>query len=226
MDASTITAQASTGLPPKAAGGDDAPSKMISSDFETFLRMLATQLKNQDPMNPIESADYAVQLATFSSVEQQVRTNELLEGLVARQGMGEIAGYAGWIGLEGRSPGPARFDGAQPVELAPNPLSSADRARLIVRDMAGEEVARLDIPVSADPYFWDGRTAGGKLLPAGLYAFELENIADGEVVVTDQLETYGRITEARTENGQVLLVRDGGVTVVPEAVTGLRDPTG
>jgi len=47
----------------------------ISSDFETFLRMLTVQMQNQDPLNPVDSSDYAVQLATFSSVEQQVQTN-------------------------------------------------------------------------------------------------------------------------------------------------------
>ena len=45
---------------------------VISSDFQTFLTMLTTQLQNQDPLNPVESSDFAVQLATFSGVEQQV----------------------------------------------------------------------------------------------------------------------------------------------------------
>ena len=56
-------------------------SSKISSDFETFLLMLTTQLENQDPLNPIESQDFAVQLATFSGVEQQVLTNDLLSDL-------------------------------------------------------------------------------------------------------------------------------------------------
>jgi len=61
-------------------------SSVISSDFETFLIMLTTQMENQDPLNPIESSDYAVQLATFSSVEQQVLTNDLLGTLSEQMG--------------------------------------------------------------------------------------------------------------------------------------------
>ena len=53
----------------------------LASDFDTFLRMLTTQMQNQDPLNPIDSTDYATQLATFSGVEQQVRTNSLLADL-------------------------------------------------------------------------------------------------------------------------------------------------
>ena len=56
-----------------------APSKAaVSADFDTFLKMMTTQMKNQDPTKPIDSADYAVQLATFSGVEQQTKTNQLL----------------------------------------------------------------------------------------------------------------------------------------------------
>ena len=58
--ASTTAASTSSGKP------------LISSDFDTFLKMLTAQMQNQDPMKPIDSADYAVQLATFSGVEQQV----------------------------------------------------------------------------------------------------------------------------------------------------------
>ena len=56
-------------------------STVIGSDFDTFLKLLTTQMKNQDPLNPIDSTDYATQLATFSGVEQQTRTNQLLESL-------------------------------------------------------------------------------------------------------------------------------------------------
>jgi len=42
--------------------------QLVSSDFDTFLKMMTTQVQNQDPLNPVDSSDYAVQLATFSSV--------------------------------------------------------------------------------------------------------------------------------------------------------------
>ena len=59
------------GLAPAANSQSTAAKAMINSDFETFLKMLTAQMENQDPLNPIESSDYAVQLATFSGVEQQ-----------------------------------------------------------------------------------------------------------------------------------------------------------
>ncbi len=90
---------------PSANGQLNGPAatskKAISSDFETFLKMLTVQMQNQDPLNPVDSSDYAVQLATFSSVEQQVLTNDILRSLSDQIGGGSIQQLAGWIGMEG-----------------------------------------------------------------------------------------------------------------------------
>ena len=94
----------------------------ISSDFETFLRMLTVQMQNQDPLNPVDSSDYAVQLATFSGVEQQVLTNDLLRGLAAQNGTAGLAQMANWVGMEARAVGAAYFNGA-PVTIAPEPAN-------------------------------------------------------------------------------------------------------
>src|SRR6056297_97759 len=91
----------------QSAGTPKAGTSMISSDFETFLRMLTAQVENQDPLNPLESTEFATQLATFSGVEQQVRTNELLGGLAA-SGLSQISA---WVGMEGRAAAPVFFAG-------------------------------------------------------------------------------------------------------------------
>ncbi len=67
---------------------------MISSDFDTFLKMLKVQMENQDPLNPTDSSEYAQQLATFSGVEQAVLTNDLLTALMVQMnttGMAQLA---------------------------------------------------------------------------------------------------------------------------------------
>ncbi|MDJ0822736.1 MAG: flagellar hook capping FlgD N-terminal domain-containing protein, partial [Paracoccaceae bacterium] len=72
----------------------------LSSDFETFLKMLTAQMQNQDPLNPVDSTDYATQLATFSSVEQQVLTNDLLRDLGASMGGNLMSELGNWVGME------------------------------------------------------------------------------------------------------------------------------
>ena len=105
-----MTSIETIGTRPPVQAAQPAPAPVINSDFETFLKMLTTQLKNQDPLNPIESSDFAVQLATFSSVEQQVMTNDLLTGLSGQMGQMGMAQLASWVGMEERAPMPAQFD--------------------------------------------------------------------------------------------------------------------
>lgn len=195
---------------------------VINSDFETFLRMLTTQLKNQDPLNPMNSSDFAVQLATFSSVEQQVLTNDLLSGLSGQMGQMGMAQLASWVGMEARAPIPAQFDGF-PVTVQPNPLRTADEARLVIRNAKGDVVQTQPIPVAAESFLWTGRDAAGQSLPAGLYSFEVESYLQGDRLGSSVPETYGRIVEARSEAGRTVLMMESGATVDADLVTGIRN---
>ena len=96
-------ADPAAGTAPAAATGAAADGGTISADFETFLRLLTAQMQHQDPLNPMESTQFASQLAEFSGVEQAVRTNDLLLGLqdaLATLGMGQLGG---WIGMQARA---------------------------------------------------------------------------------------------------------------------------
>ena len=95
----TLNTAAPTG-PTPAAGGTVAP---INSDFEMFLQMLTAQMKYQDPLNPVDSTDYATQLATFSGVEQAVLTNDLLKSLSSEMNAGGLADMAAWVGKDARA---------------------------------------------------------------------------------------------------------------------------
>ena len=221
MDISA-TSSATAARSASQAGGPGA----ISSDFNTFLRMLTVQMQNQDPLNPIDSADYAVQLATFSGVEQQVRTNQLLadmQGKFSQLGMAEMAG---WIGKEARSAAPVRYDGSA-VTLSPNPAVGANRTVLVVRDAQGTLVSREEIPVSAEPYQWLGAGIDGNPLPAGNYSIALESLNGETLIATTPVEHYARVIEAKGGGSSgTRLVLQGGIEVLASDVTALREPPG
>lgn len=197
----------------------------ISADFETFLTMLTAQMENQDPLNPLDSADFAVQLATFSGVEQQVRSNQLLEGLHEQLGQMGLAQLASWVGMEARVAAPAHFDGS-PITLNPTPAAAADQAVLVVTDASGSEVDRVAITASNEPVLWAGVSAQGDPLPPGNYSFALESYRNGEKLGSEVLPVYSRITEARNEGGQVRLVLEGGVEVSASEISALRSGGG
>lgn len=197
-------------------------SGVISSDFQTFLTMLTVQMQNQDPMNPIDSADYAVQLATFSGVEQQVLTNQLLQTMQGSFGVMNMSQLAGWVGQEARVAADVQFDGSGSVTLAPNPASGADSAVLVVRDAQGTLVSREAMPLGTAPYDWLGADAAGNPLPAGRYSLSLASSRAGEVLRTDPVEYYGRVIEVRGGSGGTAIVLQGGVEVSAGDITALR----
>jgi len=224
MDAVTQTqAAANSPSTTSSANTNSANSSTaISSDFETFLLMLTTQMENQDPLNPIESEDFAVQLATFSGVEQQVRTNQLLETLSGGLGVTGLAQLAGWVGMEARVEAPVAFDGA-PVQLAPRPAPGSDSAQLIVLDAFGNEVAREGVPIGQDIIEWAGIGQNGEPLAPGRYTLQLASVSGGEVTGVSAVSHYTRITEARQGLDGVELVTSGGVVVPSDEVTALRE---
>jgi flagellar basal-body rod modification protein FlgD len=164
-----------------------------------------------------------VQLATFSGVEQQVQTNQLLENLTTQMGVMGMAQLAGWVGMEARSASPAYFDG-DPITLAPNPVLGADQAVLVITDESGQEVVRRMIEVSSDQITWDGTADSGETVPEGLYSFSLESYENGELLETTTVETYSRITEAQGTASGTVLVLEGGVTIGTSDVTALKEP--
>ncbi|MFT6024917.1 MAG: flagellar basal-body rod modification protein FlgD [Ascidiaceihabitans sp.] len=218
MDISSFTSAASSA----STQSVEKASSVISSDFETFLKMMTTQAKYQDPLEPIDSSEYAAQLAQFSMVEQQVKSNELLSGLAVQMGAGNMASMAGWIGMDALTTAPAYFDGA-PVTVEPNPLAAADQMVLVVFDEAGQEVQRTSMAVSAEPIEWAGVQDDGTPFESGLYSFSIESRSNGELMDSTPIETYSRITEARIEAGSAVLVLEGGALITTAQVTGLRE---
>ena len=191
------------------------------SDYQTFLNMLTTQLKYQDPLNPMESSEFAVQLATFSGVEQQTQTNQLLESLKSSFNMMGMAQLAGWIGNEARAVAPAWHDGS-PVTISPNPAVGADRAVLVVKDADGKLVSREEVPVAAGAMDWVGVDATGTPLPTGAYSLSLESYSGERLLGTGDVEVYGKIVEARGTGSGTMLVLQGMIEVMADSVTGLR----
>lgn len=217
MDVTSPTPSTSTFVPQA-----ETSEALISSDFDTFLKMLTVQMENQDPLNPTDSTEFAQQLATFSGVEQAVLTNDLLTALTVQMNTTGMAQMADWVGKEARAATPVYFNGS-PITLAPNPASAADKVELVVFDAEGSEVQRMEIPKSTEPVEWAGTDSTGGPLSAGIYQFQIESSVGGEVVLSEMADAYARVQEVRSENGQSLLVLEGGISVDATSVTALRE---
>ncbi len=165
----------------------EARSK-LSDNFDTFLSLLTAQLSNQDPLNPVDSAQFTQQLVQYSQVEQQISTNDKLETLLAQS---ESAGTASAVSFIGRT---AIFssdvahlaDGA--AKWTYDITGATGEARISVRDSTGREVYSENVTTGngAQTFNWNGEDANGRDLPAGPYQLVIAATdSDGAEVAAD-----------------------------------------
>ncbi len=193
-------------------------------NYDTFLKMMTAQIKNQDPLNPMSADQLAVQLATFSGVEQQTKTNDLLTQLLGQNALGSMGQMVGWVGKEARLAAPAYFDGATPVTISPNPTSDADKAVLVVKDQSGHEVSRTQLPLGSADYQWQGLDNSGNRLPKGVYSLSLESYQKDKLLESSDVEYYGKISEIRSSANGVSAMLPGGVEALTSLITAIREP--
>lgn len=208
-----------TGTAPKE--DEAATSGTIAADFQTFLTLLTTQLKNQDPLSPTDSTEYMSQLASFSGVEQQVRTNDRLETIISVLGNGSSAGLAEWIGREVRAPAAAAYAG-EAIEVGFTPEDGADRTVLVVTNAFGKEVARQTLAGDATGATWDGTDSLGNPAAHGDYAFTVESYEGDALLGTGKGAVYTTVREVRIADGATTLIVGDGEEVALDSVTGVR----
>lgn len=194
---------------------------MLSSDFETFLKMMTAQVQNQDPMNPMDSTEYASQLATFSSVEQQVLTNDLLKDMGSMLGGNALQQYGSWVGMDVLAQAPGHFSG-EPVALRPDYAAGADKATLVVRNSDGDVVQQLSLPVGQEEVLWAGMNEQGAPYPNGNYRFDVESYKGDDLLDSKLASVYNTVEEVRNQGSNVVVKLTGGAEVSTSEVDGLR----
>lgn len=178
----------------------------INADFNTFLTLLTTQIKNQDPLNPQDPSDFAAQLATFSAVEQQTHTNKLLKELITKETGSKFGEAAGWIGREARTTVPVWFENS-PLQVDFQPVFGADTANLVALDATGREVWRADgLRAESGQYLWAGIDQAGRKLPEGRYNFRLESMRNGALIGDQEAGVYSQILGVRNEDKGTKLI--------------------
>ncbi len=93
-----------------------------------------------------------------------------------------------------------------------------------MRDANGDEVQRQAIGLDGASFDWAGVDASGNPFDSGVYSFEVENRANGELLGMTPVESYADVVEAQIYDGTTLLVLEGGVRVLTTEVTALRRP--
>ena len=187
----------------------NAGTGMLASNFETFLALLTSQLKNQDPLSPVDSNQFTAQLTQMAGVEQQLLTNELLKSLVAAQGGGDLASASNYIGKDATAAWSATKFKDGKADWSYEVASNADSVKLEVLDGSGNVVWSGDAPAKTTgvhEFSWDGEaTTGNDGQEDQVYTLKViaKNAAGG--AIDAQVLTRGRITGVEMYEGQAYL---------------------
>jgi flagellar basal-body rod modification protein FlgD len=153
-----------------------ARKEMPQFGADQFITLMLAQLKNQDPLKPLEPAEFLGQLAQFSTVTGIQDMASSVSDLVGTMRSSQALSGAGLVGREVLAPGDsAAFDGTTPIRGAVEAPQGADAIEFIVRDATGAVVRRVQsAPAAGDltGFAWDGRSDSGAAMPSGQYKIE------------------------------------------------------
>jgi flagellar basal-body rod modification protein FlgD len=169
----------------------DRSRTTIANNFDQFLSLLTTQLKNQSPLDPMDANQFTQQLVQFSGVEQQLKTNELLNSLLVSNKVNTATSAAAFIGQKVTADSAATplKNGAAEWQLE-FPRGTSD-AKIEIKDKNGALVysTKRTFQAGAQSFTWDGTTSTGAKAADGEYVISVKaaDTAGGQMNVKTRM---------------------------------------
>jgi len=225
-----MTPSSVAALLPVGSGRTDTADQDIVSDaataaanFESFLQLLTAQLENQDPLSPLDAAEFVAQLADFSSVEQLVQTNSKLDGIADQMIASEIASIGNWIGKDVTTDNGAFRGGAEPIQFFADPAIAADGMVARVMTAGGAEIDRFAaVPHSNGRITWDPTTADG-VADGADYTLEIDYIRDGAIAQSGPAQVLRSVVGLRGSQSGLEIELGDGTSIQADQVTRVYD---
>ena len=190
----TVSSVSNTGAS-AAAASTAASTQSVSDAQANFLKLLVTQMQNQDPMNPMDNAQMTSQIAQLNTVSGINQLNSTVQSLASSLQASQALQAAGLLGREVLLAGSrvqlAQGQAAMAMELD----KAADTVTVTIKDSAGKVVRTLSAgaqPAGAQNIFWDGMTDAGGSAADGNYSFEIQALRNGQSVSATALAA-GRV---------------------------------
>lgn len=183
----------------------------LSADMDMFLKMLTTQMQNQDPLDPMDTSEYTQQMVQFSAVEQSIQQNATLESILATLSTQDMAKAANFLGTHAEFASPVSgLTSSEPAQWsweADRPITSLTAT---IKNLAGQVVETREIPAGPNGEFeWDGTLSNGGNAGAGVYVLELAGADSNGTRVPVGVRSVGTVDDVTLANGTVQLGVNG-----------------
>jgi len=197
-------------------------SNSIAGNFNTFLTLLTTQLQNQNPLDPLDTNQFTSQLVQFSSVEQQLKTNDYLSSLVQSTQNASANAAVSYIGKTVTSSGVDSDlkDGQAAWSFN---LPQAANVTVTIKDSSGNQVYSEtgSLGQGLGQFNWDGTETDGSTAPDGTYSISIAAKNSSGAYVAASTESTGVVTGVDLTGTEPSLIV-GSSTVKLSDVTSVR----
>ncbi|MFM2130532.1 MAG: hypothetical protein RL477_2078 [Pseudomonadota bacterium] len=193
----------------------------LTGDLQSFLTLLTTQLKHQDPMNPVDSTEFTAQLAQFAAVEQGIQTNSNLEKLInlslANQNLAAVSYLGKYVEAKSEDFALKNGKGAFAYSLP----QTAEAVAIQIKNEAGVTVAvKAGDPASGKHYFtWDGKSSQGLQLPDGKYSIVVSAVDKAGEAIDGESYAVGLVDGADSSSGSVMVTINGVGVPLADVIT-------
>jgi len=205
----TVSPTSSTTNTPATAQTNAADSMaQLSGNFSTFLTLLTTQLKNQDPTSPMDSNQFTQQLVMYSQVEQQIQSNDNLKTLISQGTTSASSMATTYLGKKvsvtngqaSLSSGAANWTYSLNATAATNQLTVSNASGKIVYAGTGDTAA------GTHSFAWDGKDNNGNALPDGPYKLTVTASDANKTAITASVASAGVVGQIDMTSGTPMLV--------------------
>mgnify|MGYP001608363405 CR=1 FL=1 len=197
------------------AGSGAVDNAMIANNFQTFLTLLTTQLKNQNPLDPLDTNQFTQQLVQFAQVEQQMKSNDQLATLVALDKTAQSTAALAYVGstvvVDG-STAPL-VNGSASWTLN---TSKPSTATVTIRDSTGQTAysGTFSVNPGNQAFVWDGRGNDGRLWPEGSYTLTATGVDANKQSVAISTEVQATVDSVDlTQNPPLLSINGQNYTM-------------
>lgn len=215
-----------TGMTSNTTSTTNSSQQTLSADMNTFLTLLTTQLKYQDPLDPMDTAEFTNQLVQYSSVEQAIQTNSKLDSLLSLNISNLGAQAVSYIGKTAQVLGdvmPLQNGVAKAAYTLNKDVTSVS---IMVKDMNGKVVYSTtgETTSGTHEFDWDGKDSNGNQLEDGAYQIVVSaKVPSGETEATVTTTVFGKVTGVASDSNNIYIGLGDSVTATLGDIVTMRD---
>lgn len=185
--------------------------KTIAENFDTFLSILTTQLKNQNPLDPLDTNQFTSQMVEFTGVEQQLKTNEFLEALISTNQQNFTSQAVSYIGKEVTAFSDRATLKDNSATWTYGMTRDATEATITIKNSAGAVVftEKTALESGEHDYVWDGKTSDGTIAPEGKYSITIDAVDSDGGKIDNYTMTSGMVETVDFVGNEPILVVNG-----------------